>query len=84
MFTKFILTIMQTRNVDIVEFNIWHKSFDKCRNIFLKVIPQVNTRNESLLWEQACLLVLFFLFISRMFQSFGNFIIAGEGLQSLI
>ena len=49
MFTKFILTIMQTRNVDIVEFNIWHKSFDKCRNIFLKVIPQVNTRNESLL-----------------------------------
>ena len=59
MFTKFILTIMQTRNIDIVEFNIWHKSFDKCRNILLKVIPQVNTRNESLLWEQACLLVLF-------------------------
>ena len=77
MFTKFILTIMQTRNVDIVEFNIWHKSFDKCRNIFLKVIPQVNTS----LWEQACLLVLLFCSFQECFNHLETSFLPAKGCK---
>lgn len=77
MFTKFILTIMQTRNVDIVEFNIWHKSW----NIFLKVIPQVNTRNESLLWEQACLLVLLFCSFQESFTHLETSLLTAKGCK---